>query len=84
MQKIIFRSAFLMKVSILGMKVCSIITMCHQVECASLNQELQDLEARARRGQKKSPEEANQMIQVQVVESTVDLHFHELVHYIMN
>ncbi|KAG5547428.1 hypothetical protein RHGRI_013200 [Rhododendron griersonianum] len=34
-----------------------------EVECASLNQELQDLEARARRGQKKSPEEANQMIQ---------------------
>jgi hypothetical protein len=35
-----------------------------QVECASLNQELQDMEVRARRGQKKSPEEANQMIQV--------------------
>ncbi|XP_058213735.1 golgin candidate 1 isoform X3 [Rhododendron vialii] len=34
-----------------------------EVECASLNQELQDLESRARRGQKKSPEEANQMIQ---------------------
>lgn len=34
-----------------------------EVECASLNQELQDMEARARRGQKKSPEEANQMIQ---------------------
>ncbi|KAB2024268.1 hypothetical protein ES319_D06G076200v1 [Gossypium barbadense] len=33
------------------------------VECASLNQELQNLEARARRGQKKSPEEANQMVQ---------------------
>ena len=38
--------------------------MCHQVECASLNQELQDMEARARRGLKKAPEEANQMIQV--------------------
>ncbi|XP_012451841.1 golgin candidate 1 isoform X2 [Gossypium raimondii] len=34
-----------------------------EVECASLNQELQNLEARARRGQKKSPEEANQMVQ---------------------
>lgn len=39
-------------------------TICHQVECANLNQELQDMEARARRGQKKSPEEANQVIQV--------------------
>ncbi|XP_011048317.1 PREDICTED: golgin candidate 1 isoform X2 [Populus euphratica] len=34
-----------------------------EIECASLNQELQDMEARACRGQKKSPEEANQMIQ---------------------
>lgn len=34
-----------------------------EAECASLNQELQDMEARARRGQKKSPEEANQAIQ---------------------
>ncbi|KAK2982312.1 hypothetical protein RJ640_027409, partial [Escallonia rubra] len=34
-----------------------------EVECASLNQELQDMEARARRGQKKSPEEASQVIQ---------------------
>ncbi|XP_030952377.1 golgin candidate 1 isoform X2 [Quercus lobata] len=34
-----------------------------EVECASLNQELQDMEARVRRGQKKSPEEANQAIQ---------------------
>ncbi|XP_052886081.1 golgin candidate 1-like isoform X2 [Gossypium arboreum] len=34
-----------------------------EVEYASLNQELQNLEARARRGQKKSPEEANQMVQ---------------------
>ncbi|KAB2076947.1 hypothetical protein ES319_A06G072700v1 [Gossypium barbadense] len=34
-----------------------------EVECASLNQELQNLVARARRGQKKSPEEANQMVQ---------------------
>ncbi|XP_073307425.1 golgin candidate 1-like isoform X2 [Primulina huaijiensis] len=34
-----------------------------EVECASLNQELQDMEARVRRGQKKSPEDANQAIQ---------------------
>ncbi|MBA0612101.1 hypothetical protein Godav_012743, partial [Gossypium davidsonii] len=34
-----------------------------EVECTSLNQELQDMEARFRRGQKKSPEEANQMLQ---------------------
>ncbi|KAG4194660.1 hypothetical protein ERO13_A06G066600v2 [Gossypium hirsutum] len=34
-----------------------------EVECASLNQELQNLVARARHGQKKSPEEANQMVQ---------------------
>ncbi|CAL5362139.1 unnamed protein product [Camellia sinensis] len=38
-----------------------------EVECAFLNQELQDMEARARRGQKKSPEDANQMIQVSYV-----------------
>ncbi|XP_010249525.1 PREDICTED: golgin candidate 1 isoform X2 [Nelumbo nucifera] len=36
-----------------------------EVECASLNQELQDMEARARRGQKKSPDEANQALQMQ-------------------
>lgn len=76
----LFSCVFLMKVSIPGVKVCVIITMCHQVECASLNQELQDSEARARRGQKKSPEEANQMIQVCVIKSMVDLHFHELRH----
>ncbi|KAB1224406.1 Golgin candidate 1 [Morella rubra] len=35
-----------------------------EVECASLNQELQEMETRARRGQKKSPEDANQVIQV--------------------
>ncbi|XP_031116322.1 golgin candidate 1 isoform X2 [Ipomoea triloba] len=34
-----------------------------EVECATLNQELQDMEARVRRGQKKSPEDANQAIQ---------------------
>lgn len=38
--------------------------MLHQVECANLNQELQDMEDRVRRGQKKSPEDANQVIQV--------------------
>ncbi|KHN16966.1 Golgin candidate 1 [Glycine soja] len=36
-----------------------------EVECASLNQELQDMEARVRREQKKAPEEANQVIQKQ-------------------
>lgn len=41
--------------------------MWYKVECASLNQELQDMEARVRRGQKKSPEDANQAIQVQKV-----------------
>ncbi|CAI8594700.1 unnamed protein product [Vicia faba] len=34
-----------------------------EVECSSLNQELQDMEARLRREQKKSPEEANQVVQ---------------------
>ncbi|KAL9440710.1 hypothetical protein AB3S75_019389 [Citrus x aurantiifolia] len=34
-----------------------------EVECATLQQELQDMEARLKRGQKKSPEEANQAIQ---------------------
>ncbi|XP_041993836.1 golgin candidate 1-like isoform X2 [Salvia splendens] len=34
-----------------------------EVECASLNQELQDMEARVRHGQKKAPEDANQAIQ---------------------
>lgn len=43
-----------------------------EVECASLNQELQDSEARARRGQKKSPEEANQMIQMQAWQEEVE------------
>ncbi|XVF34907.1 hypothetical protein REPUB_Repub18cG0098700 [Reevesia pubescens] len=43
-----------------------------EVECASLNQELQDMEARARRGQKKSPEEANQMVQMQAWQEEVE------------
>ncbi|XWS26785.1 hypothetical protein CRYUN_Cryun26dG0060000 [Craigia yunnanensis] len=43
-----------------------------EVECASLNQELQDMEARARHGQKKPPEEANQMIQIQAWQEEVE------------
>ncbi|GAV88061.1 hypothetical protein CFOL_v3_31485 [Cephalotus follicularis] len=43
-----------------------------EVECASLNQELQDMEARARRAQKKSPEEANQVIQMQAWQEEVE------------
>lgn len=43
-----------------------------EVECASLNQELQDMEARARRGQKKSTEEANQIIQIQAWQEEVE------------
>ncbi|KAL8498324.1 hypothetical protein ACS0TY_021590 [Phlomoides rotata] len=43
-----------------------------EVECASLNQELQDKEALLRRGQKKSPEEANQVIQVQAWQEEVE------------
>lgn len=50
-----------------------IIILCHQVECATLNQELQDMEARARRGQKKSPEEANQVIQVCIINCKLGL-----------
>ncbi|KAK9031628.1 hypothetical protein V6N11_055922 [Hibiscus sabdariffa] len=43
-----------------------------EVECASLNQELQDMEARARRGQKKAPEEANQLVQIQAWQEEVE------------
>ncbi|XP_048227977.1 golgin candidate 1 isoform X1 [Ricinus communis] len=43
-----------------------------EVECASLNQELQDMETRVRRGQKKSPEEANQVIQMQAWQEEVE------------
>ncbi|CDY35911.1 BnaA07g00760D [Brassica napus] len=35
-----------------------------QVECTSLDQELQDMEVRARRGQTKSPDEPNQVTHV--------------------
>ncbi|XP_073317104.1 golgin candidate 1-like isoform X2 [Primulina huaijiensis] len=43
-----------------------------EVECASLNEELQDMEARVLRGQKKSPEDANQEIQVQAWQEEVE------------
>ncbi|XP_057985666.1 golgin candidate 1 isoform X2 [Hevea brasiliensis] len=43
-----------------------------EFECASLNQELQDLEARTRREQKKSSEEANQVIQIQAWQEEVE------------
>lgn len=43
-----------------------------EVECSSLNQELQDMEVRNRRGQKKSPEEANQTIQIQAWQDEVE------------
>jgi len=37
-----------------------------QVECASLQQELQEMEARNLRAQKKPSEEANQVLQVKI------------------
>ncbi|KAJ7973800.1 Golgin candidate 1 [Quillaja saponaria] len=43
-----------------------------EVECASLNQEMQDMEAHARHGQKKSPDEANQVIQMQAWQEEVE------------
>ncbi|XP_045792349.1 golgin candidate 1 isoform X2 [Trifolium pratense] len=43
-----------------------------EVECSSLNQELQDMEVRLRREQKKSPEEANQVIQIQAWQEEVE------------
>ncbi|KAL9224073.1 hypothetical protein vseg_000144 [Gypsophila vaccaria] len=43
-----------------------------EVECASLNQELQDMEGRLRREQKKSPEDGTQLIQVQVWQQEVE------------
>ncbi|CAN1177473.1 Golgin candidate 1 [Linum perenne] len=43
-----------------------------EVECATLNQELQDMEARVRRGQKKSPEDLNQSIQMQAWQEEVE------------
>ncbi|KAF6161634.1 hypothetical protein GIB67_017272 [Kingdonia uniflora] len=44
-----------------------------EAECASLNQELQDMEARARRGQKRSSEEANQALQAEVQKMRVEM-----------
>ncbi|XP_020264876.1 golgin-84 isoform X1 [Asparagus officinalis] len=43
-----------------------------EVECASLTQELQDMEARNRRGQKKSSEEASQILQMQAWQEEVE------------
>lgn len=43
-----------------------------EVECASLNQELQDMETRVRRGQKKTSEDASQMVQVQAWQEEVE------------
>ncbi|XP_022882472.1 golgin candidate 1-like [Olea europaea var. sylvestris] len=43
-----------------------------EVECTSLTQELQDMEARARREQKKVPEDTNQAIQVQAWQEEVE------------
>ncbi|KAG0492179.1 hypothetical protein HPP92_005577 [Vanilla planifolia] len=43
-----------------------------EVECASLTQELQELEARNRRGQKKASEESNQILQIQAWQEEVE------------
>ncbi|GMH03333.1 hypothetical protein Nepgr_005172 [Nepenthes gracilis] len=43
-----------------------------ELECTSLNQELQDMEAQIHRGQKKSPEDANQQIQIQAWKEEVE------------
>ncbi|KAK9697614.1 hypothetical protein RND81_08G048700 [Saponaria officinalis] len=43
-----------------------------EVECATLNQELQDMEGRLRREQKKSPDDGTQLIQVQVWQQEVE------------
>ncbi|XP_010416533.1 PREDICTED: golgin candidate 1 [Camelina sativa] len=43
-----------------------------EAECTSLNQELHDMEVRARRGQKKAADEANQVIQIQAWQDEVD------------
>ncbi|KAE8682858.1 hypothetical protein F3Y22_tig00111234pilonHSYRG00086 [Hibiscus syriacus] len=44
-----------------------------EVECATLNQELQETEARAHQGQKKSPEEVNQMVQAEMQKLRVEM-----------
>ncbi|XP_026447666.1 golgin candidate 1-like [Papaver somniferum] len=43
-----------------------------EAECASLTQELQDMEARVRRGQKRSPDEASQALQMQAWQEEVE------------
>ncbi|KAJ6830981.1 golgin-84 isoform X1 [Iris pallida] len=43
-----------------------------EVECASLTQELQDMEARNRRGQKKTNDEASQILQMQAWQEEVE------------
>ncbi|KAH0916970.1 hypothetical protein HID58_024630 [Brassica napus] len=43
-----------------------------EVECTSLDQELQDMEVRARRGQTKSPDEPNQVTHIQAWQGEVD------------
>ncbi|XP_013597198.1 PREDICTED: golgin candidate 1-like [Brassica oleracea var. oleracea] len=43
-----------------------------QVECTSLNQELQDMEVRPRRGKTKSTDEPNQLTQIQAWQGEVD------------
>lgn len=43
-----------------------------EVECASLHQELQEMEARSRRAQKKPSEEANQVLQIQAWQEEVE------------
>ncbi|KAJ4958516.1 hypothetical protein NE237_025627 [Protea cynaroides] len=43
-----------------------------EVEYASLNRELQDMEAHARREQKRSPEESNQALQIQAWQEEVE------------
>ncbi|GAB2225333.1 hypothetical protein Droror1_Dr00006125 [Drosera rotundifolia] len=43
-----------------------------EAECSSLNQELQDMEAKVRLRQKKSPEDANQLIQMQALQDEVE------------
>ncbi|XP_068637935.1 golgin candidate 1 isoform X2 [Aristolochia californica] len=43
-----------------------------ELECTSLNQELQDMEVRARRGEKRSPEEANLALKMQAWQQEVE------------
>ncbi|KAI3935810.1 hypothetical protein MKX01_032994 [Papaver californicum] len=43
-----------------------------EAECACLTQELQDMDARVRRGQKRTPEEASQALQIQAWQEEVE------------